>query len=156
MGKQSPVIDIPPDYWYNLPSNEWGNLMVPDQQPDPIYYQGRKLPYNKNSESYTDNESWVLALSRYERDNLLHLLQAVEGADGSLHRYNSGDWVGMVGYKLADSNGKRDNLRANYTAHNEEVPPNADEWASMQRWLKFIRGQLLKTPRPIEDQEEKT
>lgn len=51
--------------------------------------------------------TWVLVLSRYERDNLLHLLNAVgwpannPHADVALRTYNSGDWVGMVAGKLA-------------------------------------------------------
>lgn len=52
-------------------------------------------------------EVWTLTLSRYQRDNLLLLLNAVgypfgnEHHDLRLDEYNSGDWVGEIALMLA-------------------------------------------------------
>lgn len=54
-----------------------------------------------------DGETWVLSLNRYQRDNLLLLLNAVgfpagnPHADPALRRYFTGDWNGEVVYMLA-------------------------------------------------------
>ncbi len=52
-------------------------------------------------------ETWTLTLNRYQRDNLLLLLNAVgypfgtEHMDPDLARYNTGDWVGEIVLMLA-------------------------------------------------------
>ena len=64
---------------------------------------------------------WIIELDRYERDNLLALINAIGWPsshalrsipppykrrvmpDPALAEYNSGDWVGQIGWKLARS-----------------------------------------------------
>lgn len=46
-------------------------------------------------------EVWTLTLNRYERDNLLNLLQAVmEHDERAAGRFNTGDWVGEIRWML--------------------------------------------------------
>jgi len=53
---------------------------------------------------------WTLTLNRYQRDNLLLLVQKImEGDDTPVACFNSGDWVGeirwMLGKTVADHAG---------------------------------------------------
>lgn len=49
----------------------------------------------------TPPETWTLTLNRYQRDNLLNLLQCVmEGDERSASWFNSGDWVGEIRWML--------------------------------------------------------
>lgn len=46
-------------------------------------------------------ETWTLTLNRYERDNLLNLLQCVmENDDRRAAQFNTGDWVGEIRWML--------------------------------------------------------
>lgn len=61
---------------------------------------------------------WIIELDRYERDNLLSLINAIGWPppynefsrvvmpDPALAPYNSGDWVGQIGWKLKRSDGE--------------------------------------------------
>jgi hypothetical protein len=61
---------------------------------------------------------WIIELDRYERDNLLALINAIGWPapynefsnrvkpDPALAAYNSGDWVGQIGMKLMRSDGE--------------------------------------------------
>lgn len=49
----------------------------------------------------TPPETWTLTLNRYQRDNLLRLIQDVmEGHPRPVSRYNTGDWVGEIRWML--------------------------------------------------------
>lgn len=54
----------------------------------------------------TTAEIWALSLNRYQRDNLLWLLNCVGWPAGNVQRrdglndYNSGDWVGEIALML--------------------------------------------------------
>jgi hypothetical protein len=61
---------------------------------------------------------WIIELNRYERDNLLALINAIGWPavygqhvrvvmpDPAIAAYNSGDWVGQIGMKLMRSDGE--------------------------------------------------
>lgn len=50
-------------------------------------------------------EVWTLTLNRYQRDNLLQLLQRLMGGDDTpLTCFNTGDWVGEVRWMLGKKN----------------------------------------------------
>lgn len=56
------------------------------------------------------NEEWTLTLNRYQRDNLLWLLNCIGYPSGlntvlPMHLANTGDWVGELAWKLAPQGG---------------------------------------------------
>jgi len=66
---------------------------------------------------------WTLTLNRYQRDNLLNLLQKImEGDDSPVACFNSGDWVGeirwMLGKTVGDAAGYQEHVTAIDTADN--------------------------------------
>lgn len=53
----------------------------------------------------TPPDVWTLTLNRYQRDNLLRLVQdVIEGASRPVSRYNTGDWVGEIRWMLGKKN----------------------------------------------------
>ena len=51
-------------------------------------------------------ETWNLHLDRYERDNLLMLLQVIMSSEVKpLDILNTGDWVGQIRWKLSRRSG---------------------------------------------------
>jgi hypothetical protein len=152
MGQQGIVKGQIVDAWA-ASLDEMGAKLPNEYTPDPIYYNGKRIPYNSRGPgAYTDNEDWIICLNRYERDNLLALINAigfpwdpkhpdrVVPTDSTLHSWNSGDWVGMIGYKLADTNGNCYSPGGNW---HDENPPTPEEYQSMLRMLAFVRGKLL-------------
>jgi len=56
-------------------------------------------------------ESWILSLNRYQRDNLLSILEIIM-KEKEFNLLNSGDWVGEI-YGQIQAGGKIE--QANYT-----------------------------------------
>lgn len=121
--------------------------------PPPVYVNGKPIPYKDGK--YTDDDTWVITLDKYERDNILALLNAIgyPGAssdepgivgrvriDPALSRWNSGDWVGQVAWKLSTRAGSVFAESPNY--HGEEAM-EPEEYQAALRFVKFFRGKLL-------------
>lgn len=54
------------------------------------------------SENEFGEEEWMLKLDKYQRDNLLMLLQAVHEIE-PFTAANNGDWVGEITWMISDS-----------------------------------------------------
>ncbi len=54
------------------------------------------------SQQINEDGEWVLKLNRYQRDNLLMLLQAVHEIR-PFTMANTGDWVGEITWMISDS-----------------------------------------------------
>lgn len=55
-----------------------------------------------------NDKTWIIRLNRYERDNLLLLLNIIGYGDKGLspfNRLNNGDWVGQIALKLERRDG---------------------------------------------------
>lgn len=72
--------------------------------------QGERSPYPLVSGT-TDDKTWTITLSRYHRDNLVALFNAIgypwsnRHADPAMAEWNTGDWVGEIPMMLARTDG---------------------------------------------------
>lgn len=67
---------------------------------------------------------WNLRLTKYQRDNLLWLLVACMGQERvePFHLANTGDWIGEIGWMLAD----QDTLPGGWHTLGDADRPNID------------------------------
>lgn len=68
---------------------------------------------------------WTLTLDRYERDNLLQLIQAVMSGDGrAVGAFNTGDWVGQIRWRLGrkDTSAHGPGVQAVYEIDDNDHP----------------------------------
>lgn len=70
-------------------------------------YVGLRRPvYQASVDHSIPAETWTLTLNRYQRDNLLQLVQRLmEGDDTPLICFNTGDWVGEIRWMLGKKMG---------------------------------------------------
>jgi hypothetical protein len=75
-----------------------------------------KIPSSTYSRYYPETENWVIQLSKYHRDNLMWLFDAIDNVP-PFHLANTGDWNGEIPqmlYKPDSVHGWKD-YRANET-----------------------------------------
>ena len=80
-----------------------------------------------------EEEKWVIELSKYERDNLLWLLLAVWGWGYGVEPFglaSTGDWVGMIPWKLMRAEGEYPQLTADDRPNctHDELRQRIDDW----------------------------
>jgi len=81
---------------------------------------------------FGEPKTWTLVLDEYQRNNLLWLLNLVGYPYGNVHATepfhlaNTGDWVGEIVLKLADSSGSLLNPKSNVAVEN--VRKNVNTW----------------------------
>lgn len=103
--------------------------------------------------SFTDNDQiWSIPLNRYERDNLLFLLNAIGYGAKPIKPFgvfNTGDWVGQVALKLRRQDGSYsidENDRPNASREQielsvqgyREVPPLTEEERRVIDWASDV------------------
>jgi hypothetical protein len=93
-----------------------------------------KIPSSTYSRYYPKSENWVIQLSKYHRDNLVWLFNAIGYGTSGVEPFtmaNTGDWAGEIPRMLAKPNGS-------YTLDENDMPNRTidDLKTSIQFWLK--------------------
>jgi len=71
--------------------------------------------------SEKEQTSWTLHLDKYERDNLLMLIKVImNNKVPPFGLMNTGDWIGQIRWKLADTNQPNDDKEHLRSNMNEE------------------------------------
>jgi hypothetical protein len=115
-----------------------------------VIYEGQGLPPSRAHEGMR----WVLVLNRYERDNLLWLLNLLGYGKAGVEPFtiaNTGDWVGEIAMMLADPDdysldaeeSGKPNLRT------ERVVNLLDSWVARK-----VREKFSEIDRSYHDREE--
>ena len=94
-----------------------------------------KIPASTYSRFYPKSENWVIQLSKYHRDNLVWLFNAIGYGSPGVEPFplaNTGDWAGEIPQMLAKPNGS-------YSLDKDDRPNRTieDLKSSIDFWLKI-------------------